>query len=109
MVTRYPSCAAARPGRRWAADLPGGPPAPIRARSYECPVHHIFQRFIDRLSSARDTETLHASMAEAAAALDLSCFAYLSVPLGACCTSATDIDLPVRLDSALSAKPLRAF
>jgi LuxR family transcriptional activator of conjugal transfer of Ti plasmids len=43
-------------------------------------MHHIFQKFIDRLSSARDTETLHASMAEAAAALNLSCFAYLSMP-----------------------------
>ena len=45
-------------------------------------MHHIFQTFINRLSSARDTETLHASMAEAAAALDLSCFAYLSMPPG---------------------------
>jgi LuxR family transcriptional regulator, activator of conjugal transfer of Ti plasmids len=45
-------------------------------------MHHIFQKFIDRLSSAQDTETLHASMAEAAAALNLSCFAYLSMPPG---------------------------
>jgi LuxR family transcriptional activator of conjugal transfer of Ti plasmids len=42
-------------------------------------MHHIFQTFIDRLASARDAETLGASMAEAAAALDLSCFAYLSM------------------------------
>jgi LuxR family transcriptional activator of conjugal transfer of Ti plasmids len=43
------------------------------------PMHDIFQTFIDRLSSARDTETLGVSMSEAASALDLSCFAYLSV------------------------------
>jgi DNA-binding CsgD family transcriptional regulator len=43
-------------------------------------MHRIFQTFIDRLSSAQGPEALRDAMAEAAAALDLSCFAYLSVP-----------------------------
>lgn len=43
-------------------------------------MHRIFQNFVDSLSSAREQEDLRAGMAEAAAALDLSCFAYLSVP-----------------------------
>jgi hypothetical protein len=42
-------------------------------------MHNIFKTFVDHLSSAQDTEALSASMAEAAAALDLSCFAYLSM------------------------------
>ena len=42
-------------------------------------MHHIFQTFIDRLSNAGDAQTLQASMSEAAEALDLSCFAYLSI------------------------------
>jgi len=43
-------------------------------------MHRVFQNFIDRLSSASDSESLRDTMAEIAAALDLSCFAYLSVP-----------------------------
>src|SRR3981081_1066181 len=43
-------------------------------------MHRIFQTFIDHLSIAQDQESLRDAMAEAAAALDLSCFAYLSVP-----------------------------
>ncbi len=43
-------------------------------------MHRIFQDYIDHLSSARDPEGLRDAMAEASAALDLSCFAYLSVP-----------------------------
>lgn len=43
-------------------------------------MHRIFQNFIDHLSSAPDPEALRDAMAKAAAALDLSCFAYLSVP-----------------------------
>lgn len=43
-------------------------------------MHRIFQNFIDRLVTASDPEALHDAMDEAAAALDLSCFAYLSVP-----------------------------
>ena len=42
-------------------------------------MHRIFQNFVDRLTTARDPEALRGAMAEAAAALDLSCFAYLSV------------------------------
>lgn len=40
----------------------------------------IFQAFIDHLSSAQDPEALREAMAEAAGALDLPCFAYLSIP-----------------------------
>jgi LuxR family transcriptional activator of conjugal transfer of Ti plasmids len=43
-------------------------------------MHRIFQNYIDHLSSARDSDGLRDAMAEAAAALGLSCFAYLSVP-----------------------------
>jgi DNA-binding CsgD family transcriptional regulator len=43
-------------------------------------MHHIFQNFIDRLSSAPDPDALRDAMAQAAAALDLPCFAYLSMP-----------------------------
>ncbi|NUU42561.1 helix-turn-helix transcriptional regulator [Tardiphaga robiniae] len=43
-------------------------------------MHRIFQNFIDRLASARKSEDLCDAMEEAAAALDLSCFAYLSAP-----------------------------
>ena len=43
-------------------------------------MHRIFQSFIDGLTSARETDALRDAMAEATAALDLSCFAYLSVP-----------------------------
>ncbi len=42
-------------------------------------MHRIFQTFIDRLTESADTETLREAMAATAAALDLSCFAYLSV------------------------------
>jgi hypothetical protein len=45
--------------------------------------HHmdrIFQNFIEHLSSARDHLALRDAMAETAAALELSCFAYLSMP-----------------------------
>lgn len=40
-------------------------------------MHRIFQNFIDHLSSAPDPATLGDAMAEAAAALNLPCFAYL--------------------------------
>jgi LuxR family transcriptional regulator, activator of conjugal transfer of Ti plasmids len=42
-------------------------------------MHRVFQNFVDRLSSASDANDLRDGMAEAAAALDLSCFAYLSI------------------------------
>lgn len=44
------------------------------------PMHRLFQNFVDGLSNALNPEALRDAMAEAAAALDLSCFAYLSVP-----------------------------
>ncbi|MDH2398395.1 LuxR family transcriptional regulator [Bradyrhizobium sp. SSUT18] len=43
-------------------------------------MHRIFQSFIDHLLSARNPEALREAMAEAIAALDLPCFAYLSIP-----------------------------
>jgi LuxR family transcriptional regulator, activator of conjugal transfer of Ti plasmids len=43
-------------------------------------MHRIFQNFIDHLSSAPDSLVLRDAMGEAAVALDLSCFAYLSMP-----------------------------
>ena len=43
-------------------------------------MHRIFQTFIDRLCESADATALRASMADAATALDLNCFAYLSVP-----------------------------
>jgi hypothetical protein len=42
-------------------------------------MHRIFQNFVEHLSSATDPEALCGAMSEAAAALDLSCFAYLPV------------------------------
>jgi DNA-binding CsgD family transcriptional regulator len=43
-------------------------------------MHRVFQTFIDRLYESADVDELRASMAEVAAAFDLSCFAYLSGP-----------------------------
>jgi DNA-binding CsgD family transcriptional regulator len=43
-------------------------------------MHRIFQSFTDHLSRASHANDLHEAMAEAAAALDLSSFAYLVVP-----------------------------
>lgn len=43
-------------------------------------MHRIFQAFIDRLYDSADATALRSSMADAAAALDLNCFAYLSLP-----------------------------
>lgn len=43
-------------------------------------MHRTFQNYIDHLSSAQDAENLREAMAEAAAALDLACFAYLFIP-----------------------------
>jgi LuxR family transcriptional activator of conjugal transfer of Ti plasmids len=42
-------------------------------------MHRIFQRFIDSLAESGDLVALRDSMAETAAALDLHCFAYLSL------------------------------
>ncbi|MGB6536339.1 MAG: LuxR family transcriptional regulator [Xanthobacteraceae bacterium] len=43
-------------------------------------MHHVFQSFIDGLATSGDAESLRTVLAEAGAALDLSCFAYLSLP-----------------------------
>jgi len=43
-------------------------------------MHRVFQNYVDRLLSAQDLATLGDAMGDTAAALDLSCFAYLSVP-----------------------------
>jgi DNA-binding CsgD family transcriptional regulator len=43
-------------------------------------LQRIFQQFIESLADSVDEKALHATMANAAAALDLSCFAYLTVP-----------------------------
>lgn len=44
------------------------------------PMHRIFQTFIDRLYGSTDLFALQAGMADVSAALDLNCFAYLSLP-----------------------------
>jgi LuxR family transcriptional activator of conjugal transfer of Ti plasmids len=43
-------------------------------------MHRIYQRFIDLLSSAEDVKGFSIAMAATAAAMDLSCFAYLALP-----------------------------
>jgi DNA-binding CsgD family transcriptional regulator len=43
-------------------------------------MHRVFQTFIDRLAEGADEAALRTGMAEAAAALDLHSFAYLSTP-----------------------------
>lgn len=43
-------------------------------------MHRVFQRFIDLLSKAEDTADFSEVLSVTAAALDLSCFAYLALP-----------------------------
>jgi LuxR family transcriptional activator of conjugal transfer of Ti plasmids len=43
-------------------------------------MHRVYQVFIDGLAARGDAESLRAILAQASAALDLSCFAYVSVP-----------------------------
>jgi hypothetical protein len=43
-------------------------------------MHRIFQAFVDHLSDSLDVNDLRSAMAEAATALDLPYFAYLSLP-----------------------------
>lgn len=43
-------------------------------------MHRVFQAFIDGLAASGDAESLRTVLAEAGAALDLSCFAYLALP-----------------------------
>jgi LuxR family transcriptional regulator, activator of conjugal transfer of Ti plasmids len=44
------------------------------------PLHRVFQSFIDGLTAGGDAESLRKVLADAGAALDLSCFAYLALP-----------------------------
>lgn len=43
-------------------------------------MHRVFQTFIDGLAESADESALNAAMSRAAAALELSCFAYLWLP-----------------------------
>src|SRR5579884_158320 len=43
-------------------------------------MHRVFQRFVDGLAASSDVEGVRVVLAEAGAALDLNCFAYLSMP-----------------------------
>jgi hypothetical protein len=43
-------------------------------------MHRVFQNFIDLLSGAEDPASFSEAISVAAAALDLSCFAYLALP-----------------------------
>ncbi|WP_454651249.1 LuxR family transcriptional regulator [Bradyrhizobium liaoningense] len=43
-------------------------------------MHRVFQNFIDLLSKAENADAFCETMASTAAALDLSCFAYLALP-----------------------------
>jgi LuxR family transcriptional activator of conjugal transfer of Ti plasmids len=43
------------------------------------PMHRVFQNFIDLLSTAETVQDFSKAMADAATALDLSCFAYLAL------------------------------
>ena len=43
-------------------------------------MHRVFQAFIDGLAAGGDADRLRRVLADAGAALDLSCFAYLSMP-----------------------------
>jgi hypothetical protein len=58
-----------------------GHPRPAAA-STKCryQMHHVFQNFIDLLSSAKDPASFSEAISVTAAALDLSCFAYLALP-----------------------------
>src|SRR5882724_4408812 len=52
----------------------------LQAGSTETLMHRVYQTFIDLLSSAEDAEGFSKAMANAAATMDLSCFAYLALP-----------------------------
>jgi len=43
-------------------------------------MHRVFQAFIDGLAASGNAESLRRVLSEAGAALDLTCFAYLSLP-----------------------------
>lgn len=58
-------------------------------------MHRIFQNFIDHLSIAPSSVVLRDAMADAATALDLSCFAYLAIPQGLSATPQVISTYPV--------------
>jgi len=43
-------------------------------------MHHVFQRFVERLNDSTEPESFQKAMAEAALAFELPCFAYLRMP-----------------------------
>ncbi len=43
-------------------------------------MHHVFQKFVNQLSESHDDDAMRTVMADAAAAFDLQCFAYLLMP-----------------------------
>jgi DNA-binding CsgD family transcriptional regulator len=43
-------------------------------------MHHVFQRFVDRLNDSHEPDAFQKAMAEAATAFELPCFAYLRMP-----------------------------
>lgn len=43
-------------------------------------MHHVFQRFVERLNDSREPDAFQKAMAEAATAFELPCFAYLRMP-----------------------------
>ena len=43
-------------------------------------MHHVFQRFVERLNDSREPDAFQKAMAEAASAFELPCFAYLRMP-----------------------------
>ncbi len=43
-------------------------------------MHHVFQKFTDQLNESHNPPAFHKVMADAAAAFDLQCFAYLRLP-----------------------------
>lgn len=43
-------------------------------------MHHVFQRFVDRLADSSEADCVQKAMAEAAAAFDIPCFAYIRMP-----------------------------
>ncbi len=43
-------------------------------------MHQVFQKFVDQLGGSQDSKAIRRAMADAAAAFDLQCFAYLLMP-----------------------------
>ncbi len=60
------------------------------------PVYKVFQNFVDRLNESHDAEAFQTAMSDAAAAFDLPCFAYLSMPRDRKALAALISTYPVR-------------